>query len=84
MSADMTTYSQQLRQLVDEYYHHQMPLETYRAQRKLIFDQIESEYAASTHNTEKQQIAEQDEQNINTYRYVIFPPVQEEGEGKDG
>jgi len=54
MSADMTTYSQQLRQLVDEYYHQQLPLETYRAQRKLILDQIESEYAASTHNDEGQ------------------------------
>lgn len=75
----MTTYSQQLRHLVDEYYHHQMPLETYRAQRKLIFDQIESEYAASTH-TGDNQIPEQVEQNVNTYRYVIFPV---HGEGED-
>lgn len=74
----MTTFSQQLRQLVDEYYHHQMPLETYRAQRKLILDQIESQYAASTHNGETQQVAEQTEQNINTFRYEIFPHIQED------
>lgn len=80
MSTDMTTYSQQLRQLVDEYYHHQMPLETYRAQRKLIFDQIESEYAASTQTGESQQAAEQAGQNVNTFRYVISPSLPEEGE----
>lgn len=79
----MTVYSQQLRQLVDEYYHHQMPLETYRAQRKLILDQIESQYAASTNTGETQQVTEQADQNINTYRYVIFPPLQED-EGGDG
>lgn len=83
MNTDMTTYSQQLRQLVDEYYHQQMPLETYRAQRKLIFDQIESEYAASTHSGENPQTPEQEEQNIHTYRYVIFPPIPGEGEGED-
>ena len=77
MSTDMTIYSQQLRQLVDEYYHQQMPLETYRAQRKLIFDQIESEYAASMHTSENQH-TEQVEQNVNTYKYVIFP------QGEDG
>lgn len=74
----MTTFSQQLRQLVDEYYHHQMPLETYRAQRKLILDQIESQYAASTHNGETQQVTEQAEENINTFRYEIFPHLQED------
>ena len=78
MSTEMAIYSQQLRQLVDEYYHHQMPLETYRAQRKLIFDQIESEYAASTHTGESQQTTEEVEQNINSYKYVIFP------QGEDG
>lgn len=83
MSEDMSTYSQQLRQLVDEYYQHQMPLETYRAQRKLILDQIESQYAASTHSGENQQVTEQADQNINTYRYVIFPHLQED-EGGDG
>lgn len=80
MSTDMTTYSQQLRQLVDEYYHQQMPLETYRAQRKLIFDQIESEYAANTHTGENQQITEQAGQNVNTFRYEIFPSLPEGGE----
>ena len=54
MSEGMTTYSQQLRQLVDEYCHQQMRLETYRAQRKVILDLIESEYAASTHNGDGQ------------------------------
>lgn len=83
MNADMEKYSQQLRQLVDEYYHQQMPLDAYRAQRKLILDQIESEYAASTHNSEGQQVTEQAEQNIDTYRYVIFP-TQGEDEGRDG
>lgn len=81
MSADMATYSQQLRQLVDEYYHQQMPLELYRAQRKLILDQIESEYAANTHTGDNQVITEQVEQNVNSYRYVIFPV---HGEGEDG
>lgn len=57
MGTDMTSYAQQLRQLVAEYYHQQMPFETYRAQRKLILDQIESEYAASSHNGDGQQTA---------------------------
>lgn len=43
MSDDMTIYSQQLRRLVDEYYHQQITVEDYRAQRKIIFDQIEME-----------------------------------------
>ena len=54
MSEDMSHYSQQLRQLVDDYYHQQIPLETYRAQRKLLFDQIEAEYTPSTHSGENQ------------------------------
>ena len=44
MSDDMTKYSQQLRQLVAEYYHQQMTVDAYRAQRKLILDEIEVQF----------------------------------------
>jgi len=43
MSDDMTMYSQQLRWLVDEYYHQQITVDEYHAQRKIIFDKIEME-----------------------------------------
>ena len=45
MSDGMTMYSQQLRRLVDEYYHQQISVEDYRTQRQMIFDQIEMEQA---------------------------------------
>lgn len=45
MSADIIKYSQQLRRLVHEYYRQQITLDDYLAQRKLIFDHIESELA---------------------------------------
>lgn len=61
MSEDMEKYSQQLRQLVEEYYQQQLSFEEYRAQRKLIFDQIESEYAASNQAGENQQSATMNE-----------------------
>ena len=54
MNEDMAKYAQQLRQLVDEYYQQQMPLDVYRTQRKLILDQIELEYAASSQNSDAQ------------------------------
>lgn len=43
MSNAMLKYSQQLRRLIDDYYHQQLSVDEYRAQRKLIFDQIDSE-----------------------------------------
>lgn len=47
MSDDMEKYSQQLRQLVDEYYHQQLTVEEYRAHRKLLFDEIEIQLVGS-------------------------------------
>jgi hypothetical protein len=52
MSDDMRIYSQQLRQLVDEYYHQQISVDVYHAQRKLIFDKIEMEQAGDSGSSE--------------------------------
>jgi hypothetical protein len=52
MSDDMTMYSQQLRWLVDEYYRQQITVDDYRAQRKMIFDQIEMALAGGNSNSE--------------------------------
>jgi hypothetical protein len=41
MSGDMAMFSQQLRWLVDEYYHQHISMSEYRAQRKNLFDNIE-------------------------------------------
>lgn len=43
MSQVLEKYSQQLRQVVDDYYHNQMTLEEYRTQRNIILDSIENE-----------------------------------------
>ena len=45
MSSVLEKYSQQLRQVVDDYYHNQMTLSEYRAQRDVILDCIEMEVA---------------------------------------
>ena len=45
MSDDMIKYAQQLRRLTDDYFHQQLSLGEYRAQRKDIFDHIEKELA---------------------------------------
>jgi hypothetical protein len=48
MSAEIRNYAQQLRRMVEEYYHRQLTLEDYRAQRKLLLDQLERESAGGT------------------------------------
>jgi hypothetical protein len=45
MSDEMEKYSLLLRQLVDDYYRQQLPLDVYHEQRRLIFDQIEMEFS---------------------------------------
>lgn len=57
----MINYSQQLRRLIDEYYHQQISVDDYRAQRKLIFDQIEKEFAGGNIGSEAMQAASLDE-----------------------
>jgi hypothetical protein len=52
MSDDLTMYSQQLRWLVDEYYRQQITVDEYRAQRKIIFDNIEMESTGGNSNGE--------------------------------
>jgi hypothetical protein len=52
MSDDLTMYSQQLRWLVDEYYRQQITVDEYRAQRKIIFDNIEMESAGGNSSGE--------------------------------
>lgn len=52
MSEEMEKYSQQLRQLVDGYYHQQMSADAYHAQRKMILDQIENEFIVSTQSSD--------------------------------
>lgn len=47
MSNDIKKYSEQLRQILDDYYHNQISLEDYRAQRKFVLDSIEHELAGA-------------------------------------
>lgn len=61
MSDDMIKYSQQLRRLIDDYYHQQMTSDDYRAQRKLIFDDIEREFTGRNNNNETRTAATLDE-----------------------
>lgn len=41
MRNDMNRYSQQLRQIVDDYFHGQLTVQEYVAQRKIVLDRIE-------------------------------------------
>ena len=61
MSNDMIKYAPQLRRLIDDYYHQQITVEDYKAQRKLIFDQIEKELAGVIADSEASVPATQDE-----------------------
>ena len=61
MSDAMIKYAQQLRQLVNEYYHQQLTFDDYRAQRKIIFDHIEKELAGGNNGSELRQAALHDE-----------------------
>lgn len=61
MSDDMIKYSQPLRRLIEEYYHQQITVDDYRAQRTLIFDQIEKEFAGGNIGSEAMQPASLDE-----------------------
>lgn len=61
MSDDMIKYAQLLRRLIDEYYHQQITVDDYRAQRKLIFDQIEKESAGGNNSCEALKTASLDE-----------------------
>ena len=57
----MIKYAQQLRRLIDEYYHQQLTFDDYRAQRKLIFDHIEKELAGGDNNREARKTTSLDE-----------------------
>lgn len=48
MSEVIKNYAQQLRQIVDDHYHQQITRDEYQAQRKIIFDCIESELRGSS------------------------------------
>ncbi|MFP5350916.1 MAG: hypothetical protein ACLGHO_13895 [Gammaproteobacteria bacterium] len=48
MRLDMEKYSQQLRQIVDDYFHGQLTLPEYVAQRKLVLDHIEEGLKSSS------------------------------------
>ncbi len=61
MSDDMIKYSQQLRRLIDEYYHQHITMDDYRAQRTLIFDHIEKEFTGGNIGSEALQPAALDE-----------------------
>ena len=61
MSDDMTKYAQQLRQLTDDYYHQQLTLAEYRAQRKQILDHIEKELAGDVADSEPEKAVSLDE-----------------------
>lgn len=50
MSSVLEKYSAQLRQVVDDYYHNQMTLSEYRAQRNIILDCIEIEIAGPSND----------------------------------
>lgn len=53
MIGSMEKYSQHLRQLVDDYYRQHMTLFEYRAERKILFDAIESESGDSSNDARK-------------------------------
>lgn len=61
MSDPMLKYSQQLRRLIDDYYHQQLSADEYRAQRKLIFDQLESEMTGRSSSSETAKVTSLDE-----------------------
>lgn len=50
MREAMERYSQQLRQIVDDYYHGQLTFSEYVAQRKTVLDRIEQELQLSSRN----------------------------------
>lgn len=60
MNDDMIKYAQQLRRLVEGYYYQQMTAEEYRAQRKVIFDHIENEFAGGYSSSETGKIIAED------------------------
>jgi hypothetical protein len=66
MSDGMQKYAQQLRWLVDDYYHRQITLDDYRAQRKVIFDRIEVEFASDNKGNEAARIAAPDESTVHS------------------
>jgi hypothetical protein len=61
MNDAMMLYAQQLRLLVDGYYHQELSMEDYRAQRKVIFDQIEKDFAANRPGAEQREMGGTDE-----------------------
>lgn len=50
MRDGMERHSQQLRQIVDDYYHGQLTFPEYVAQRKAVLDRIEEELQLSNRN----------------------------------
>lgn len=50
MREAMERYSQQLRQIVDDYYHGQLTFSEYVVQRKTVLDRIEQELQLSNRN----------------------------------
>ena len=48
MRDGLERYSQQLRQMVDDYYHGQLTFPEYVAQRKAVLDRIEEELQLSS------------------------------------
>jgi hypothetical protein len=61
MNDVMIKYAQQLKRLVDDYYHQQVTAEDYRAQRKSIFDHIEQDLAGDKPGVEPRITATEDE-----------------------
>lgn len=61
MSDGMIKYAQQLRRLIDDYYHQQLAPDDYRAQRKDIFDHIEKELAGGHGGSDPGKVVSLDE-----------------------
>jgi hypothetical protein len=66
MSDDMIKYAQQLRRLIDDYYHQQLSPGDYRAQRKDIFDRIEKELAGGNVGSDPGRVVSLDESTSHT------------------
>lgn len=60
MNPEIRKYAQQLRRLVEEYYHRQMTMDDYRMQRKRILDQLEAELGGSADSRDAQCAASPD------------------------
>jgi len=57
-----TKYTQQLKQLVYDYYNRSLSLETYRAQRNKVIDEMDIEFNGAEYKEERHSTIDQNQQ----------------------